>query len=249
MGAALGVLLGTAVMTTPALGQDLARRVAAVEGGVLFQFATRPGIYRCGNGSQGWSYTDNEDWRMRPGCVGGPAWVWMEVEDGEPMRLRAQVGGFEGRRSGEDLGDVPPSEAADFLMGLAEGADPRLAERALGAAVMARDVELGDRLLGLARDTARPQKVRTSAVFWLGQAATDRALEGLRGLVADDPDLEVREAAVFAISQREGDEAFPILRDIALSDAHPEVRSSAFFWLAQMDDPRVLDLFEEILRR
>ena len=236
-------------------GQSLEARIDRVsDGEVMFRFDARPGVYRCGDRHEGWMRTDPSEpmdwgnWR-REDCVTGPVWVWMRLDDGEPEELRSRLGGFDGRRSGQDLGEVTPAEAADYLMEVAGVAERRVAERALGSAVIADGVDLGPRLLELARDVRRPQNVRTSAVFWLGQAVTEVALDGLRDIVEDDADMEVREAAVFAISQRDQEEAFPVLRDLALSDAHTELRKSAFFWLAQMDDPRVLELFEEILAR
>src|SRR5690606_2227582 len=57
--------------------------------------------------------------------------------------------------------------------------------------------------LALARDEAVPGRVRKSAVFWVGQAVSERATLGLSELVEDDDvDLDARETAVFALSQR-----------------------------------------------
>lgn len=214
----------------------------------MFHFDTRPGIYRCGDGSRGWSLSKDNDWQMRPDCVSGPLYVWVRSSGGAVSAIRTRIGPFEIERAGTELGPVPPAVAADFLMELAQRAEADVAEQALGAAVVGEGVELGQPLLALARDRSRPARVRKSAVFWLGQAASEVSLRGLERLALDDPDLDVREAAVFAISQRGAEEAFPILRDLALSEAHPELRSSAFFWLSQMEDPRVLDFFEKILR-
>jgi HEAT repeat protein len=90
--------------------------------------------------------------------------------------------------------------------------------------------------------------VRESAIFWLGQEAGVKSIEGLEDFIVDDEeDLELREHAVFAISQRDSDEAIPSLMRIATSHEYPQLRKTALFWLAQHDDDRVLDLFEEIL--
>jgi HEAT repeat protein len=58
----------------------------------------------------------------------------------------------------------------------------------------------------------------------------------------------VRKQAVFALSQRSAEEGVPALIRIARSNPDPELRKTALFWLGQSDDPRALDLFEEILR-
>jgi HEAT repeat protein len=149
-----------------------------------------------------------------------------------------------------DVGTVAPTEAAAYFLGLARGGAEEPASQALFAATLARGVTVWTELLDLARDRSCSSGVRESAVFWLGQEAAAAATEGLESLVdADDEDLEVRQAAVFALSQRPSDESVPALSRIARTHTHPEVREAAFFWLAQHDDPRVIDLFEEVLTR
>jgi len=86
-------------------------------------------------------------------------------------------------------------------------------------------------------------------VFWLGQAAeaaVDRALDSIAGDTGTD--REVRKQAVFALSQRSSEEAVPALIRVARTSPDPELRRTALFWLGQSNDPRAVDLFEEILR-
>lgn len=79
-----------------------------------------------------------------------------------------------------------------------------------------------------------------------GSAAT----RGLDSIATDRTgDREVREAAVFALSQRPTDEGIPALSRIARQNADPELRRKAIFWLGQSDDPRALQLFEELLTK
>jgi HEAT repeat protein len=54
---------------------------------------------------------------------------------------------------------------------------------------------------------------------------------------------------VFALSQRPQSEGVPILIRLARTDRDPEIRRDALFWLGQSNDPRALDLFEELLVR
>src|SRR5690606_17155005 len=83
---------------------------------------------------------------------------------------------------------------------------------------LAEGVDPWRELLALARDEAVPGRVRKSAVFWVGQAVSERATLGLSELVEDDDvDLDARETAVFALSQRPDAEAVPALIDIARS--------------------------------
>jgi HEAT repeat protein len=83
----------------------------------------------------------------------------------------------------------------------------------------------------------------------LGQAAgaaVDRALDSSAG--DERGDLEVRKQAVFALSQRSSAEAIPALIRVARTSQNPELRKTALFWLGQSEDPRAVDLFEEILQ-
>ncbi|MCA9737966.1 MAG: HEAT repeat domain-containing protein [Gemmatimonadetes bacterium] len=240
-----------AVLLVPAGAgaQSLEEAVRGVDGDVHFSYDARPGVRSCGRGddlSWSWNWTDRGDRRR---CVQGPIQVELRLEDGRVVRLRAGIEGAGEPAGGRALGHFPPQEAADWLLDLVDRVDPRQAGRALQAAVLADGVETWPRLLAFARDRERPSSVRKDAVFWLGQEASDAALDGLTGLATDDPELEVRKAAVFALSQRDPDEAIPPLSDIALAEGDPELRSSAFFWLAQIDDPRVLEVFERVLGR
>jgi HEAT repeat protein len=93
-----------------------------------------------------------------------------------------------------------------------------------------------------------PDETRKAAVFWVGQAASRKAVEGLEALVDDDTaDLALRERAVFSLSQQRDAQAVPALIRLAKEHPNPRIRQRALFWLGQRDDPRVLDLFREIL--
>src|SRR5690606_19075204 len=90
---------------------------------------------------------------------------------------------------------------------------------------------------------------RKAAVFWLAQAAGDKATEGLSSIVGDDSDeLEVRKQAVFALSQIRSDQTIDALIIIARTNREPEIRKNAMFWLGQSGSPRAIAFFEKILR-
>ena len=61
--------------------------------------------------------------------------------------------------------------------------------------------------------------------------------------------LASNEAAVFALSQRPREQGVPALITVARTNRDPEIRKKALFWLGQSNDPRALDLFEEVLTR
>jgi hypothetical protein len=246
-----------AVVATAAAGSVIDDAVEKMdEGTIRLQFEARDGV--CGNGRSSISFGGEGTWYVSDGhydgwerdCDEGPVRVSMRIRDGRVVRVKTRVGGTP-RSAGNsvvDLGEVPPEAAVDFFLGLAQSARASVAEDAILPAILARDVVVWPRVLEIARDDDRPEDVRESAVFWLGQLAGDKATEGLKSIVDDDDeDMEIREAAVFALSQGNSRKSAGYLMEIARSNRHPEIRRNAMFWLAQRDDPEVLDFFEEIL--
>ncbi len=230
------------------LAQSLTDRVAAVRDGyVRFSFDARPGV--CGNGrniSTSWASSDWEPW-----CEPGPVRVAVQLRNGRAVDLDTYVGGrWRTRRDPvTDLGPVEPADAVAYLLSVAREGAGRAAEQAVFPVALA-DTETWPQLLRLAKEGSRPRAVRRSAVFWLGQAAGEAAVEGLTGLIAEpDEDLEVKESAIFALSQlRNGGGVEPLIQ-IARSNRDPRLRKKAIFWLGQSDDPRALALFEELLTK
>ena len=114
---------------------------------------------------------------------------------------------------------------------------------------LADSVTIWPSLLRLARDPRLPSERRRSAVFWLSQAAEAAAGNALDSMVSDShTNRELRKQAVFALSQRDPSEGVPRLIHVVKTNPDPEVRKAALFWLGQSDDPRALDLFEQLLQ-
>lgn len=261
--AALGLLAALAAQDAA----GIERAVATAQGGeVRFAFAARRGVVGNGRDIIAWDCSDWErcrhqraagdfdgatrgDWRgvQEP----GPVRVSLRVRERTVVSLRSYVGGTWRPAEGSvDLGTVPAAVAVRYLLGLARGDRGRPARDALFAAALADSVAIWRDLLAMARDPDVRGDTRKQAVFWLGQAAEEAATVGLDSLaVASDEAFEVREAAVFALSQRPRDEGIPALIRLARSHGDPRLRRRAMFWLAQSDDPRALDLFQEILTR
>jgi len=260
------MLLGSAYAPTPAAAQSLAERVAAVpvDATVRFTFASKPGV--CGDGEhisnpsrdgstitrRGREYTmrsrtGDSGW-MRD-CVEGPVEVEIERRDGRISEVHPRVGG-EGRAGGIDLGTVSPGDAVDFLLstGVLRDARERAADQMIFTPILA-DAESWPGLLRVARLQGLEAGPRKAAVFWLAQAAGDKATEGLSSIVGDDSDeLEVRKQAVFALSQIRSDQTIDALIIIARTNREPEIRKNAMFWLGQSGSPRAIAFFEKILR-
>ncbi|HEX2190987.1 MAG TPA: HEAT repeat domain-containing protein [Longimicrobiaceae bacterium] len=127
--------------------------------------------------------------------------------------------------------------------------DPEVREKVLFAYSQRDEPQAARELLRVARSDD-PEKLRKTAVFWLGQAAGRAVTRDLGELVEDQgTDMEVREHAVFALSQRPRDEAVPALIRVARESPSPQLRKRALFWLGQTGDARALALFEELLAR
>ena len=240
-GAALVAALGAA----PAAGQDLAERVASVSSGnVRFSFETRDGV--CGNGRNiSIRHDDTSEWKSD--CEPGPARVLLGVERGQVRSIETRVGGsWRAGTGATDLGTIEPAVASRYLLSLAETLRSDAGD-AVFAATIARGVTVWPELLRMARNDRVADDARKAAVFWLGQAAGDAATAALDSIVVEPGDREVRKAAVFALSQRPADEGVPALIRAARTHPDPQIRRDAMFWLGQSEDPRALELFEEVL--
>ena len=258
----LSVLAALAGATSFAEGQSIASRVARVSNGtVRMSFAAKPGI--CGNGnsirnSRGGRNTWGDNWNISrdvewdSDCNLGPARVVLDRRGGEISDLRFYVGGRWRPAAADvvDLGTVPAGEAAEYLVSIAQSERGSLGHKAIFPATIADSANIWPALLKMARNADLPRETRTQSVFWLGQAAGESATRDLNNIVLDNGiDREVREQAVFALSQRPHEEGVPALIAVARTNKDPEIRKKALFWLGQSNDPRALDLFEELLTR
>jgi HEAT repeats len=260
---ALVILSAALAAGIPASAQTVAQRVARASDGVVhLTYAARAGV--CGNGTGTISFdcaagacgnrriSSSSDWQDDAcPCDSGPVRLSLEVSGGRVTRLKVYVGGrWAPGSTATDLGVVPATEAVRFLLDLARTGDGRAARDAIFPATLADSVTVWPDLVRVARDEVVAREVRRQAVFWLGEAAGDAATKDLTAMVGDDSlDRDVREQAVFALSQQPRDVGVPALIQIARTNKDPEVRRKAFFWLGQTNDPRALQLFEEVLTR
>ena len=132
------------------------------------------------------------------------------------------------------------------IASLIDDRDHEVAKSALFAMSQLRTDEGARILLGAARNTALPLEVRKSAVFWVGQMASEEASKGLQDLTTD-ANSDVKQQAVFALSQMKTEKSMDALINIARTSKDKELRKKALFWLGQSNDPRALKIFEEIL--
>ena len=243
------LLVGLAQCVPAALAaqQDLAQRVTVLPNGTVhLSFAARPGV--CGEGRDNISTRhESEEWEAD--CEDQPVRVALQLRDGKVVAVRTYVGGrWRPGSSARDLGMVRAQEAAAYFLQLASEPGSLSGDPVLPA-TLADSVTIWPSLLRLARNPQLPDDRRRTAIFWLGQAAGVAATSALDSVVAhDDTSRELRKQAVFALSQRPADEGVPALIRVARTNPDPELRKTALFWLGQSEDPRALDLFEEILQ-
>jgi HEAT repeat protein len=141
---------------------------------------------------------------------------------------------------------VDPRESARLLRKLIDGADRSVAKKAVSALALHQGV--ADELIDVARHNPSA-KIRSQALFWVSQAAGDRAASVLKDAVENDPEEDVKAKAVFGISQLPNDQSIPMLVDLIKTNRSRVVRKKAAFWLGQKNDPRALQALEDILRR
>ena len=228
-----------------ALGaQSLESRVLRVgDGTVRMSYPARSGV--CGNGTNFSIRDGDSDWEYD--CGPQAVRVALRVQGRRVIQVRTYVGGRWRPAGATDIGTVRPQDAARFFLALAERGSDLMGDPVLPAA-LADSVTVWPSLLKLARMSNLPAETRRTATFWLGQDAAAEAAKALDSIAADPRgDQEVRKQAVFALSQRDR-EGVPALIRLARSNPDPELRKTALFWLGQSQDPRALDLFEEILR-
>ena len=243
----VSILLLGALLPSALSGQTLEQRLGAVpDGTVHLSFAARPGV--CGSGANNTNIRQATD-EWETDCESQAVRVSLEVTRGQAIAVRTYVGGrWRGDASVTDLGVVRPQEAAAYLLEIASRPGDLDGDPVFPAA-LADSVIVWPALLRLARIERLPEDRRRTAVFWLSQAAGEAATRALDSIAGDpEGNREIRKQAVFALSQRDGNEGVPALIRIARTNPDPELRKTALFWLGQSEDPRALDLFEEILR-
>ena len=245
------ILSASVALVRPVVGQTADDLEAAVrnapDGNVEMVFAARPEVW--GDGHRNTWVRESGSLNRRCECTNGPIRVTLHVRGGDVESITRRVGGEPAPATRNDLGRVPASSAASYLMKLAQqSGSSGTANAALEAAVEADSARLWPGLLTISKDVSRPTRVRKTAVFWLSQEAAEEAAPVLEDLAAEkDEDLEVREQAIFALSQLPDGRGVPHLLRVAREQHDPRIIRKAFFWLGQTDDPRALELFEEVL--
>lgn len=147
-------------------------------------------------------------------------------------------GGIDDKRCLADLMDIYRSVP-----------DDELREKVIFSLHICKDPNAVKEIIRIAK-TETDEEIRKQAIFWLGQKASDAAVETLTDVVnVSLENIEVKKSAVFALSQLPDDRSVPLLMDIARTHKNPEIRKNAIFWLGESGDTRAVAFFEEILSK
>lgn len=240
-----------AIATSQLAGQSLSTRVDAVrDGRALMTFAARPGV--CGDG-HGSVWIQSSRMTFSAGdrqfvCMPGPVRVAIGRADNQTISVRKWVGGrWSAEASDVDLGDVSPSDAAHYLLGVARTISGTSADDAVSAAAFADAVDLSGDYTRLIRDDDASLEARKQALFWLGQSELSTA--DLVRLGESLKPFTLREHYTFVLSQRHDDAAIDGLIDVARHDQDVEIRKRAMFWLGQTREPKAIKFLQDILTR
>jgi hypothetical protein len=206
-----------------------------------YQLPARPDRHFFCSIRDGISIEDDRD-------AAGPVAVFFRVDEHRVTSLR-----LDSWQCPLDAGGLPVHwiEGVDaiaslgYLRGLVDERDSHVAKHALTALSLQDNAV--DTLIDIAHHHA-DSHIRSTALFWLGQRAGQKAVAALRSAVDDDPDEDVRSRAVFGISNLPNDQSIPLLADLMRTNKSRQVRKKAAFWLSQKKDPRALASIESFLR-
>jgi HEAT repeat protein len=252
-------MLGSALADTSA-AQNLEGRVSSAGDGLLqFNYPAREGV--CGNGKtfisiggNSWYGTVNDATRNET-CTTGPVRVVMNQAGGQIVSIETFVGPVQTEPGVNDLGAVPASEAANYLLGIAARADGKPSRDAIFPATLAEGAQLADGLLAIARDRSRPRETRRQAISYSGRevergnAPAQRVTAELVRIATDDADnSDVRSRAVSTLAGLDRGEGIPSLIELSRSANDPWLGSQAMRSLAKSGDPRARDYLRTALR-
>ena len=132
------------------------------------------------------------------------------------------------------LGRASNDESLNFLKNLAATGDDKLKERATQAIALHDDLRVGAMLKELTK-TSNPERVRKTAIFWLGQVEGER--EFLADFVRNEQEsIEVRKQAAFGIGISKDKAALPLLKKLYDSVASSEVKRQLIFAASISED-------------
>src|SRR5438067_72788 len=224
---------------------SLAQAQSSGNGWMAYAVASTKGFSSCGCGLTSENNNISREDDDGPGTV----LFFIRMRDGHPDRFRFLSADCDVKAAGQTIrwvDNVSERESIAFLKQIADSGTEHVYNSALlGLTFHPAGT---DALIDIARHNPS-SRVRGNALFWLSQAAGQKAAAALRDAVDNDPEESVRAKAVFGISQLPNDQSIPLLVDLMKHNRSREVRKKAAFWLGQKNDPRALEAIAELLQQ
>ena len=125
---------------------------------------------------------------------------------------------------------------------LAAATDPELQDKAIFALSQHDSPEARRALRRFAERNDAPEKLRESAVFWLGQSDDAENVRFLQSLYPRVSGQALKEKIIFSVSQSDAASS-SWFADIARNQSEPiEMRKQALFWMGQRDETTGVEL-------
>lgn len=254
---AIALLSATAPLSLSA--QSLAARIrSAPAGRVQFEFPARAGVcgdgesfMSTGSGSYYGSFSIIDGVASRP-CTPGPVRTMLDRADGVITSVDTYVGPLHPAAGVTDLGTVPASEAADYLLSLANSAEGRASRDAILPAAIADGADISTALLALARNQDRPLETRRTALSWLGRDDTrlPQVADALLHIARDDNENQsLRQHAFSVLARLPHGTGIPMLEQMARDNPSVWTTEESFRALAQSGDPRAREFLRSQVQR
>ena len=145
---------------------------------------------------------------------------------------------------------VNKDAVVDTLTGLLPSVTDDDSDALIFALGQIRTEKASNMLAGIARDKNRSEKMRNSALFWIGQSGGPNRVALLDDIYKNGGDgTQLKMQILFALSQTHDPQAISILANIAASDPEFTLRRQAGMWLGQMKRPEANQAPENLLRK
>ena len=236
-----------------ASAQTVERRVSgAPDGNVTFHFASRADV--CGDGrnyiraDDMWMGSFNDGIRSQA-CESGPIRVLLVRDGREILRISTFGGPLADEPGATDLGAVPATDAAAWLLGIAGRIDGRPGRDAIMPAALADSALVTRELLAIARNTDRSRELRRSALSWVvrrrgerGELTADEVSRTLVTIARDENETRsVRDQALSSLARLESQTSLDALVSMTTGTTEAWLARRAVEMLANSGDPRAHD--------
>lgn len=236
------------------------RLTGAPEGNVTFHFASRADV--CGDGrtyiraDDLWMGSFNDGVRSME-CERGPIRVLLIRDGRDIIRITTYAGPVAEEPGATNLGAVPATDAAAWLLGVATRIDGRPGREAIMPAALADSALVTRELLAIARNADRSREVRRTALSWIvrrrgerGELSIDEVSRTLVTIARDENEVRtVRDQAISSLSRLESAGSLDALVAMTTGTTEAWLARRAVEVMASSGDPRAHDHLRSVAER